>query len=48
MAAGLTISERHLALFVFGARAITMGFLGLIVLFPLLGHGTWHSHRAIR
>lgn len=46
MAAGLTISERHLALFVFGARAIAAGFLGLIV--PLLGHGTWHSYRAIR
>ncbi len=23
-------------------------FLGLIVIFPLLGHATWHSYRAIR
>ena len=22
--------------------------LGLIVVFPLLGHGTWHAWRAIR
>ena len=27
---------------------IATGFLGLIVIFPLLGHGTWHSYRAIR
>lgn len=46
MALGLTISERYLALFVFGARAIAAGFLGPMV--PLLGHGTWLSYRAIR
>ena len=34
-----------LALTVIG---IATGFLGLIVIFPLLGHGTWHSYRAIR
>ena len=34
-----------LALTVIG---IVTGFLGLIVFFPLLGHGTWHSYRAIR
>ena len=28
--------------------AIATGFLGLIIIFPLLGHGTWHSYRAIR
>lgn len=28
--------------------AIATGFLGLIVIFPLLGHGTWHSYKAIR
>ncbi|MCW5711106.1 DUF2189 domain-containing protein [Shinella sp.] len=28
--------------------AIATGFLGLVVIFPLLGHGTWHSYRAIR
>ncbi|MBN9056358.1 MAG: hypothetical protein BGO06_18745 [Shinella sp. 65-6] len=30
------------------ALGIATGFLGLIVIFPLLGHGTWHSYRAIR
>lgn len=34
-----------LALTVLG---IATGFLGLIVIFPLLGHGTWHSYKAIR
>lgn len=28
--------------------ALATGFVGLIVIFPLLGHGTWHSYRAIR
>lgn len=27
---------------------IMTGLVGLIVIFPLLGHGTWHSYRAIR
>ncbi|WP_416797678.1 DUF2189 domain-containing protein [Ciceribacter azotifigens] len=27
---------------------IATGFLGLIIIFPLLGHGTWHSYKAIR
>ncbi|HLP66927.1 MAG TPA: DUF2189 domain-containing protein [Rhizobium sp.] len=30
------------------AIGIVTGFLGLIVIFPLLGHGTWHSYKAIR
>ena len=30
------------------AVAILTGFLGLIVIFPLLGHATWHAYRAIR
>lgn len=34
-----------LALSVIG---IVTGFLGLIIIFPLLGHGTWHSYKAIR
>ena len=34
-----------LALFV--ASAAT-GFLGFIVIFPLLGHATWHAYRAMR
>ena len=28
--------------------AVATGLLGLIVLFPLLGHATWHSYRALR
>ncbi len=27
---------------------LATGLLGLIVIFPLLGHGTWHSYRTIR
>lgn len=27
---------------------VATGLLGLIVVFPLLGHATWHSYRAIR
>lgn len=28
--------------------SVLTGFLGLIVIFPLLGHATWHAYRAIR
>jgi uncharacterized membrane protein len=28
--------------------SLATGLLGLIVVFPLLGHGTWHAYRAIR
>ena len=34
-----------LALFLF---SLATGLLGLIVVFPLLGHAAWHSYRAIR
>jgi uncharacterized membrane protein len=34
-----------LALFVL---SLATGLIGLIVVFPLLGHGTWHAYRAIR
>jgi uncharacterized membrane protein len=27
---------------------LASGLLGLIVVFPLLGHGTWHVYRAFR
>ncbi len=27
---------------------VATGFLGLIILFPVLGHGTWHAYRAVR
>jgi uncharacterized membrane protein len=32
----------------FFAVAVLTGFLGLIAIFPLLGHATWHAYRAIR
>jgi uncharacterized membrane protein len=28
--------------------SLATGLLGLIVAFPVLGHGTWHAFRAIR
>ena len=34
-----------LALFVLG---LATGLLGLIVVFPLLGHATWHAYRAMQ
>ena len=27
--------------------SLATGLVGLIVVFPLLGHGTWHAYRAI-
>jgi uncharacterized membrane protein len=30
------------------AVSVLTGFIGLIVIFPLLGHATWHAYRAIR
>lgn len=36
-----------IALVLFAISLLT-GFLGLIVVFPLLGHGTWHAYKAIR
>lgn len=30
------------------ALSVWTGFLGLIVVFPILGHGTWHAFRDIR
>ena len=41
----LTWGAIVLALFVL---SLVTGLLGLIVVFPLLGHGTWHAYRAIR
>lgn len=28
--------------------SLATGFIGLIVIFPLLGHATWHAYRALR
>src|SRR5262245_10648560 len=28
--------------------SLATGFIGLIVAFPVLGHGTWHAYRAVR
>jgi uncharacterized membrane protein len=36
-----------IVLVLFVASAVT-GFLGFIVIFPLLGHATWHAYRAMR
>jgi uncharacterized membrane protein len=36
-----------IVLALFGLSLVT-GLLGLIVIFPLLGHATWHSYRAMR
>jgi len=41
----LTWGAIVLALFLVG---LATGLLGLIVVFPILGHGTWHAYRAIR
>jgi uncharacterized membrane protein len=41
----LTWGAIVLALFLF---SLVTGLLGLIVVFPVLGHGTWHVYRAIR
>ncbi|OSP54102.1 DUF2189 domain-containing protein [Pseudoruegeria sp. SK021] len=30
------------------AVSIATGFIGLIVIFPLLGHATWHAYRTLR
>ena len=30
------------------ALSVATGLIGLIVAFPVLGHGTWHSYKAIR
>jgi uncharacterized membrane protein len=41
----LTWGAIVLALFLF---SLATGLLGLVVVFPVLGHGTWHAYRAIR
>ena len=41
----LTWGAIALVLFLIG---VASGLVGLILIFPLLGHATWHSYRAIR
>lgn len=41
----LTWAAVVLALFLF---SLGTGLLGLILVFPVLGHGTWHAYRAMR
>ncbi|MBB2752503.1 UNVERIFIED_ORG: putative membrane protein [Rhizobium aethiopicum] len=36
-----------IVLVLFAASVLT-GFVGLIVVFPLLGHATWHAYKAVR
>jgi uncharacterized membrane protein len=45
LAAMLTWGIIVLALFLL---SLATGLLGLIVVFPVLGHGTWHAYRAVR
>jgi len=45
LAAMLTWAAIMLALILF---SIATGLLGLIVAFPVLGHGTWHAYRAVK
>jgi uncharacterized membrane protein len=28
--------------------AVVTGLIGLVIIFPLLGHATWHAYKAIR
>jgi uncharacterized membrane protein len=28
--------------------SLATGLLGLIIIFPLLGHGSWHAYAAVR
>jgi uncharacterized membrane protein len=28
--------------------SLMTGLIGMIVVYPLLGHGTWHAYRAMR
>jgi uncharacterized membrane protein len=28
--------------------SVATGFLGLIIVFPVLGHGTWHAYAAVK
>jgi len=41
----LTWAAIMLALIFFG---IVTGLLGMIVVFPVLGHGSWHAYRTMR
>ena len=41
----LTWGAIVLALFLF---SLATGMLGFLVVFPLLGHGTWHAYKAVR
>ena len=45
MAAMLTWAAIMLALILL---SIVTGLIGLIVVFPVLGHGTWHAYLAVK
>lgn len=30
------------------ALGVLTGLVGLIIVFPVLGHGTWHAYKAVR
>ena len=39
--------DRRTLLLGLGAGLVT-GLVGLIIIFPLLGHASWHAYKAIR
>jgi uncharacterized membrane protein len=41
----LTWAAIMLALIAIG---LATGLLGMIIIFPVLGHGSWHAYRAMR
>jgi uncharacterized membrane protein len=41
----MTWAAIMLALIFFG---IVTGLLGMIIVFPVLGHGSWHAYRTMR
>lgn len=44
--APVMISWGAIVLLLFALSVVT-AFVGLIIVFPLLGYGTWHAYRAI-
>ena len=45
---GDRLGRRATLLWTVGIMGVATGLIGLIVIFPLLGHATWHAYRAVR
>jgi uncharacterized membrane protein len=43
---GPTLAWGAMVLLLFAACVLT-GLAGMIIIFPLLGHATWHAYRAV-